>query len=364
MGRAWGWSRSRLGSHGWLGALAAGLLLAVGGTTPAAARGGPPAYVLDHDADFDDLAALAVLAAQHLADRIELKAVTVTNDGAGLTGKAYLHTRCLLDQLGLADVPVADATYHLPRAFPDFLRTAIDGILDDAVGDCAAGHVAPPEQAGDLLARVLAADPGRVTLIATGPVTNLDRAFARLRQQRGWPAAFAVRTVYVLGGAFGDFHDTSLLPEGFDGSQAINTWVDPAAMRTVLRSLAPLQLRLVPDDTAQAVPITLGYIDRLTQAQATPAAAFVVRMMHQPVLLGGIAAGAPAFWWDPLATVSALHGVLDPVVRYRPMRVAVILDGPQSGRTVVTPAGTTTLVGVAADQARFETEFLDALNGR
>src|SRR5689334_12464397 len=71
----------------------------------------PLPIVFDNDADFDDTAALAALVAQVRAGRIDLKAVTITNNGGGLPGKGYQHMRCLLDQLGLPDVPVADATY-------------------------------------------------------------------------------------------------------------------------------------------------------------------------------------------------------------------------------------------------------------
>lgn len=323
----------------------------------------PRPVVFDHDADFDDTAALAALAAQHVAGRIELKAVTITNNGAGYPDKGYRHTRCLLDQLGLTDVPVADATYALPNAFPDFLRQAIDGLLDRVIGDCAAGHARPSRSAQDLLAGVLAGSPGQITLIATGPVTNVARAFERVRAGRGWPAALLVRSLYVQGGAFNSPLDNSLLPPGFDGSQAINTWGDPAAMQAVVSSLAPLQLRLVPHDATDFVPVRLDYVDLLAANPRTPAAAYVARLMNDPLVRGAVTAGQPAFWWDPLAAVSALGGLSDPVVRYRLWRVAVIQAGAQEGRTVVSPTGAPTLVGVAADQALFESRFLAVLNG-
>ena len=136
--------------------------------------------VFDHDVDFDDAAALAAVAAQHLAGQIDLRAVTVINNGAGLPGKGYQHTRCLLDRLGLREVPVADATYDLPNAFPDWLRLAFDDLLDTAIGLCDAQ---PPSQSPkDLIADVLASAPGRVILIATGPVTNLAEGFTEVRR--------------------------------------------------------------------------------------------------------------------------------------------------------------------------------------
>ena len=288
--------------------------LAVAGISVPAVAAGPgdhrPRVVFDHDADFDDTAALAALAAQDVAGLIDLVAVTVINNGAGLPGKAYQHTRCLLDRLGLADVPVADATYDLPNAFPDWLRQAFDGLLDDAIGLCDAE---PPRQsARELLADVLTRAPGQVILIATGPVTNLAEAFAEVRRRHGWPAAFVVRAAYVQGGSIELTFDNSLLPPGFDGSQAINTWVDPAASETLIRSLG-LKLRLVADATGD-VPISLDYIDRLAAEQRTPATAYVVGMMNQPLIQGGLAqaGGSVCCWWDPAGRDLGAPGLLRP----------------------------------------------------
>jgi purine nucleosidase len=350
-------------------ALGIAALVASGAPFPASAadlRDFRLSIVFDHDADFDDTAALAALAAAHRAGRIDLRAVTVINNGAGLPGKAYRHTRCLLDQLGLANVPVADATYDLPNAFPDWLRLAFDGVLDDAIGDCAAGHVPASQSPRDLIADILAAAPGRVVLIATGPVTNLAEGFAELRERHGWPAAFAVRAAYVQGGGINmsEPEDPPLLPPEFDGSQAINTWVDAAAAETIHRALGP-KLRLVADATAD-VPIRLDYIDnRLAAAQHTPATVYVVRLMNQPLLREGLIArgGTACCWWDPLAAISALRGVLDPIVSYRLLPITVIQDGPQEGRTVVSPAGRPILVGLSANRQRFEDTFLATLNG-
>ena len=45
--------------------------------------------IFDTDADFDDTVALAALAEQHLKGLIDLRAVTITNNGGGLPGKGF-----------------------------------------------------------------------------------------------------------------------------------------------------------------------------------------------------------------------------------------------------------------------------------
>src|SRR5690606_1968315 len=52
--------------------------------------------VFDTDMDFDDAAALAYLCQEHKLGQIDLRAVTVSNNGVGLPGSAIRHARCVL----------------------------------------------------------------------------------------------------------------------------------------------------------------------------------------------------------------------------------------------------------------------------
>jgi hypothetical protein len=85
------------------------LLLALAVLPATAAHARPPAVVFDTDMDFDDAATLAYLAQEHRAGRIELRAITVTNSGAGLPGRAIRHARCLAERLGLSGVRIPTA---------------------------------------------------------------------------------------------------------------------------------------------------------------------------------------------------------------------------------------------------------------
>src|SRR5262249_9784565 len=160
--------------------------------------------------------------------------------------------------------------------------------------DCAAGHARPSQSAGDLLAAALARSSGRITLIATGPVTNVAVAFQNLRRY-GLPPQLTVRAAYIGGGRFNLPPDNSLLPPESDGPQRIIAGGDPAAKELVLRPLSPLQAYLVADDATNDVPVRLDYLDLLTAnartPAATPAAAYVVRLMNDPLIRGAVAAG-------------------------------------------------------------------------
>ena len=68
------------------------------------------------------------------------------------------------------------------------------------------------------------------------------------------------------------------------------------------------------------------------------------------------------YWWDAAAAVSAVHDGI--ITSSRRVRVDVIQDGEQSGRTVITPSGRPVRAAFGADRDAFEQRFLDSLNGR
>ena len=332
---------------------------------PAAGQNGdshptPPRQVIyDTDADFDDIVALAALAEQHIQGRIDLRAVTVTNNGAGLPGKGYKHVRCLLDSLGLRDIPVADATYDLPHAFSGQLRFAIDLILDASIPICEAGNTPSTRSAGDLLADEIENSNGPVILITTGPVTNVARAIERLDREHPGHTGALIDRAYVEGGAFNGSAGLEGVP-GFDGTQTLNIWGDPSAAQSVFTSLRPGALYLVSHDATDFVPVRLDYVAQITASAQTPAAGYVATVMNHPLLVGAVQAGLAVFWWDPLAALAATNNQL---VDYEWKQVAVIQDGVSSGRTVESPTGTWMRVGVSADTALFESTLLNVLNG-
>jgi inosine-uridine nucleoside N-ribohydrolase len=322
-------------------------------------RGHQHPVIFDTDADFDDTVALAALAEQHLKGLIDLRAVTITNNGGGLPGKGFQHVRCLLDSLGLDEVEVADATYALPHAFPDRLRLGIDFVLDASIPDCAAGHIPSTRSASQLLADEIEGADGRLTLIATGPLTNVALAIDLLNRRDPSRAALLIDRALIESGAVNVPGGLEGVP-GFDNTQTLNTWGDAAAAETVFTSLRPGALHLVPHDATNFVPVRLPYLALLNANARTPAARYVATLMNHPLLVGAVQAGLDVFWWDPLAALAATDARL---VDYRFMRITVIQDGASSGRTIESPTGTGMRVGVSANQELFESELLDVLNG-
>jgi len=323
----------------------------------------PVPVVFDTDMDFDDAAALAYLSQEHKKGRIDLRAVTVTNSGAGLPGSAIRNARCLLRRFGLPHVPVADGSPTAPHVTPPELRLTVEVVLSTVLLGCLEGTHPAPVSAAQLLVDSIRSAPSDVVLVATGPLSNVAAA---LRLDAGRPTSTSpladhLAGTYVMGGAVhvpGNLCCTTTA--GFDNSQELNMWIDPPAARQVFGSLPEQSVSLIPLDATRFVPLTATFTERLRNDQQTPEAKLVAAIAGHPLLTLG-AAIATGYWWDPLAAMAATR---PGVVSYQAERVAVAQEGAQAGRTAPSSEGPWMQVGVFADQARFEQVFLDTLNGR
>ena len=115
------------------------------------------------------------------------------------------------------------------------------------------------EAADTFIARSVTANPGRLEIIAIGPLTNI--ALAIRRQPI---VAKAVKRLIIMGGAIGT------LPDGAGNitpSAEFNFWVDPEAAREVLRSGIPIELS--PLNVSRKTALTGPWFEKLV-ARDTP----------------------------------------------------------------------------------------------
>jgi len=342
-----------------LGVTVAVVLLAVAGAAPAQARPRDAIPVIyDSDMDFDDASTLAYLCEEHKLRRIDLRAVTVANDGFGVPARTLRHARSVLEQCGLPGVPVAEgASGGGVHPAPPELVATIENVLTGALGDGASPPYRAVLSAPELIARTATRSSRPVTVIATGPLTNVAAALASRR------VAERVERVHIMGGALnvpGNLYGSAL--PGFDNSQEFNMWMDPPSARAVLRLARPGSVFIVPLDATASVPITRTFIDRLGADQHAPGARLAYRIVSQPDLLALVDLGI-MYWWDAAAAVSAVHAD-DSITTFERVRIDIVLDGVQSGRTVLTPGARAVRAAFDADAPVFEQRFLDSLNGR
>jgi len=220
--------------------------------------------VVDTDTGIDDAMALVWLATHQAVD---LVAVGSTH-GNCRTDQAAVNALRVLDAFGRSDVPVAVGE-AAPRSRPATFATHVHGA--DGLGD--AGLPLPSsrpsaEPAVDQIVRLGREEPGRLDLLALGPLTNLAAALAQDPH-----ALSRFRSVVVMGGA-----GTALPAGGPDPTLGVgdpNTDHDPEATEYVARSVP---LTLVGVDVTIAIRLDGADLERVRQA-ASPHGRLIARAL-------------------------------------------------------------------------------------
>lgn len=320
-------------------------------------HGVPPVrdVIVDTDMDFDDTVAIAYLCREHHAGRLQIRAFTVANNGAGYPGRAIRYLRCLRERCGLPDVPIAEGPIEAPNAFPADIRDYADAILAEVFSDCSQGEQPSEVDAPTLIEQVLRhAEPGTIDILTFGPLTNVARALER-DASKSPSIVDLIGRVHSMGGAVRVSGNLCCgVPDTFDNTQEFNMFVDPGAAAQVLYSLPPGDMTFVPLDATNFVRIEQDLIDRIIHSARTPEARTVA------AIAGQLTPGGTLYWWDALSAVAAVH---PHVVTYEALDVTVIEDGPSAGRTAIDPSGQMAHVATRASREQFERIFLDTLNG-
>ena len=180
--------------------------------------------IIDCDPGIDDALALMLAAG---SPELELLGVTCVAGNRPLDRTAPNACR-VLDVAGASSVPVY-AGCARPLAQPEPRSNLVHG--DDGLGGAALPLQRPPEaqHAVDFIAdTLLRAQPGTITLIAVGPLTNL--ALAEIKHAGVLRRA---KALLVMGGAA--FRRGNVTPHA-----EFNFWADPVAAHVVVGADAPL----------------------------------------------------------------------------------------------------------------------------
>jgi len=302
--------------------------------------------ILDCDPGHDDMLAI-VLAAAHPA--IELLAIT-TVAGNGTLERTTANARATCELAGIRGVPIA-AGAPAPLVAPP-------RIADDVHGESALDGTEMPsgervpledEHAVELMARLIAAHDRPVTLIPTGPLTNIA-----LLLRRHHDVVDRIGQIVLMGGTMGEGNTTPLAE--------FNIVVDPEAADIVVRS---------------GVPVTMCGLDVTHQALATPDVVERIRALGAPLsravvdLLGFFGERYRRLWGFPTPPVHdpvAVARVIDPsIVTVVDAHVAIELHGTHTrGATVADRFGMlgnapNAKVATELDAERFWALLIDAL---
>jgi purine nucleosidase len=183
-------------------------------------------FVIDTDTASDDAVAL-LMALRH--PDVEVVAITVVAGNVPVAMGVQNALYCV--ELAGASVPVYSGC-AAPLA--QELRTAHGVHGGDGMGDIGlalTGRVPADGDAVDVLVRLIgASEPGELTLVTLGPLTNVAMAFTREPSLAG-----RLREIVVMGGTSDGLGNASAAAE-------FNIWVDPEAARIVFRSGLPITM--------------------------------------------------------------------------------------------------------------------------
>ena len=322
----------------------------------------PVPVVLDHDGGVDDLLALLVLASttvrplDAMARRIELIGTVIVDADCFAKPAGELCRRLFamfhaVSPDGICQLPVGvsplPGTAH---PFPDEWRKDCIAMLDLPCLHTAAVDAAfarrPREQDGsghELLARLVMESPRPVTIVVTGPLTNVAWA---LRTHKD---AFArnVREISIMGGAVhvdGNVINANLPKDAVavDGSAEWNIYWDAPAAHEVLQSPLLRHKLLYSLDATNHVPVTSDFVRRFGKVTLDPVAGLPTQLANfcasswaQTTFLQHLFGNDRGYFaWDVLCAV----GILVPdIARYTPTNVRVVVGSGDAaeGRTVV-----------------------------
>ena len=274
--------------------------------------------ILDHDGAPDDYIALLMLAGSRCCD---LRGVTVSY-GLGYRDTAVETSGLLLEAMGL-DVPVAghDPAMRGPNSFPETWRDTSSHIrtLPMLQG---LDVQSTRRDAVALLMDLLENAKQPLTIVATGPLTNIAAVFNRRPDLFG-----KVERLVVMGGAL-RVPGNVRRPEKHEAvsTAEYNFFVDPVgADRVIAMADRGLDITIVPLDVTNDLPLDRAWLDSLRRAGSfgTQLAAGILGAVEQQIEAGRY------YLWDGAAVMALLY---PEGLRFETDSLRVVTTGGDQGR--------------------------------
>ena len=299
--------------------------------------------IWDMDPGIDDALAL-ILALK--SPEVQVLGITTVAGNAPVE-MTSTNARRVLEHLNADNIPVAMGAAN-PLNHP--LEDALSYHGSDGLGNC---DLPPPEQplypakAWDFLAWSVLDAPREVTLVATGPLTNVAYAFRRNPE-----LPRLMDRLVLMGGAY------RLTPYG-EGNRTLyaefNIWQDPEAAHIVFHSGANIFAVGLDVTMDPEACLNSQHLEQI-KAKQTPAAHLVTQLVEYEVKYHGCCR-----MHDPLALTVLLDASL---FDFTLARVEVIKgNGWDRGITRILPSGSSRLMHVAStvDGPRFLKLFLSRI---
>ncbi|GAA3187209.1 nucleoside hydrolase [Nonomuraea roseoviolacea subsp. carminata] len=218
--------------------------------------------VVDTDTGSDDAVALLLAAAGDLAD---VRAVTTVAGNVPVT-TATRNALVSLETAGRGDVPVHPGCERPMTRTPSTAQHVHgqDGMGDIGLPD--PRRAAEPEHAVEVLLSRPRREPGELTLVTLGPLTNVAAALLRDRD-----LLTRYRHVYCMAGA-------ADLRGNISPTAEYNVWADPEAARVVLGAATPDRVTWIGWDVSRKDAVMTPADQLRLERIGTPMATFAHRV--------------------------------------------------------------------------------------
>jgi purine nucleosidase len=283
----------------------------------------PTSIILDCDPGIDDALAIAFA---HGHPGLDLVGITTVAGNVSLA-KTTANALAVCEYVGAAGTPVtAGCAGPLLRPAYDAREVHGESGLGGAVLPPATASPAPGHAIEYLIETVRAA-PGQITLVATGPLTNIALAVKREPRLADW-----VREFVIMGGSSGRGNVTP--------AAEYNIWADPEAAAAVFRAgWTVVQLGLDVTLRTGASPAVLQRMADLGPlgAELLLPALEQYRSVREPRPARGLEGSSPQEAAPPVHDVCAVAWVAQPgLFGLVPARVQVELAGQLTAGMSVT----------------------------
>jgi len=306
----------------------------------------PQKVMIDCDVGVDD--ALALILAFHSTE-LEVKAVTGVNGNVPLN-QVFENIQKVLSLIRPQAKPLIAKGADQPLKGRSIYAHSVHGKsgLGEAKIELTEGEewwVIASEPADELITRMARQYPNELTLIATGPLTNL--ALALQKDPRGMKK---LKEVVIMGGAVRTRGNITPYAE-------FNIFSDPLAAKTVFES--GLLITLVPLDVTHRVTLSPQWMEEKITPIKNAFSKFTIEATGYDRMAQGFQNKQRIYLHDPLA----VGVVIDPDL-VKKERAAIHVEteeGEHYGQTAEVEEGMKTDVCLGVDSERFLELFVSAL---
>ncbi|MBD2196032.1 MULTISPECIES: nucleoside hydrolase [Calothrix] len=277
--------------------------------------------LMDHDGGVDDYLATMLLLTM---DHVELLGIVVTPADCYVQ-PAVSATRKILDLMGFSHIPVAESTVRGINAFPYLYRR--DSYVVDHLPILNQNdniQTALVEETGqDFMVKVLREATEAVTLMVTGPLTNVAVALDKAPDIEA-----KISKIVWMGGALNVPGNIEKNWEpGQDGTAEWNAYWDAVSAARVWKS--QIEIIMCPLDLTNNVPMTSEMVRKMGRQRQFPISDLVGQCY-------ALVIPQDYYCWDVLATAYLGHPEF---YQLREWETEIISNGVSQGRTKVVAGG-------------------------